>query len=274
MNLHGGCRSVTGHLQVFSHTENEKLPKIGKVNSSAGLQPENVYTSRYMHIVVVEDNKTLATSIKTVLEQEGYSTTLFETGSLAYKWLLDNPSSYDLVMLDVVLPEMSGFEICKSLRMHHITAPVLMLTARGTLEDTIEGLDQGADDYLKKPFAFDELLARVRSLSRRQPNLIEANVELTSEVMVDPLAQKVFKQGKEIHLTAKEFGILSYFLQHPNKILTQQELYDHVFDFAEVQLSNTIEVHIKNLRKKLRTKSHELPVVTVRNAGYRLEYEK
>ena len=165
-------------------------------------------------------------------------------------------------------------QICKSLRTQHITVPILMLTSRGTHEDIIEGLDHGADDYLKKPFVFDELLARIRSLSRRQPNLIHSTVELNSEVVIDLLAQRVFKHDNEIHLTAKEFRILDYFLHHPNKILTQQELYDHVFDFAEVQLSNTIEVHIKNIRKKLRTRSYELPLVTVRNAGYRLEYEK
>jgi DNA-binding response OmpR family regulator len=226
-----------------------------------------------MHIVLVEDNAILASSIVTVLEHEGYSTTLFDTGDTASVWLIDNATSYDFVILDVLLPKMNGFDICRSLRLQKISKPILMLTSKGTLEEKVTGLDCGADDYLTKPFEFDELLARIRSLLRRQPEALGALVILTPDVTVDSLAQTVSKNGKAIHLTAKEFAVLSYFISNPNKLITQQELYDHVFDFAQVQLSNTIEVHIKNLRKKLRT-DFELPLVTVRNGGYRLEYEK
>lgn len=227
-----------------------------------------------MHIVLVEDNAILATSIVSVLKHEGYGVTHFSNGKTAYRWLSENQTAHDLVILDVLVPDMSGLEICQALRFEHSTVPILMLTSRGSLEDTIEGLDSGADDYLKKPFVFKELLARIRSLARRQPNVIDAEIQLAPGVRVDVLSQKVLKEDEEVHLTAKEYGVLSYFLHHPNKIITQQELYDHVFDFAEVQLSNTIEVHIKNLRKKLRTKTAELPLITVRNAGYRFEYEK
>ncbi len=227
-----------------------------------------------MHIVLVEDNKVLARSIDSVLRQEGYSTTLFEDGGEAHLWLVNNASAYDMAILDVLLPGMQGFEICRELRKKNIAVPILILTSKNELHDVVEGLDCGADDYLKKPFVFDELLARIRSLTRRQPNVVDAHVDLNPYLTIDLLSHKVFKEGKEVHLTAKEFGVLAYFLHNPNRILTQQELYDHVFDFAEVQLSNTIEVHIKNLRKKLRTKSFELPIVTVRNAGYRLEYDK
>ena len=226
-----------------------------------------------MHIVLVEDNVVLARSINSVLTHEGYSLTLFDNGYQAYLWLKDNVASYDLVILDVLLPEMNGFEICRKLRVDALTVPILILTSKGTTADTSYGLDSGADDYLKKPFVFDELLARIRSLGRRLPNLIEAKTQLTTDVTVDFHARTVTKKDTLVHLTAKEFNILSYFVTHPNKVVTQQELYDHVFDFAEVQLSNTIEVHIKNLRKKLKTEV-ELPLVTVRNAGYRLEYEK
>lgn len=224
-----------------------------------------------MHIICVEDNKVLARSMEKVLRHEGYSTSHFLRGDEACFWLTEHTSAYDLVILDVLLPGMNGFEICRTLRDRGISAPVLMLTSKGTTEDTVAGLDHGADDYLTKPFAFDELLARIRSLSRRLPTTLHTIVRLTPDVSVDLLAQKVWKDGAEVHLTAKEFGILSYFLSHPNRILTQQELYDHVFDYAETQLSNTIEVHIKNLRKKLRTK-HELPLTTVKNSGYRFEY--
>jgi DNA-binding response OmpR family regulator len=227
-----------------------------------------------MHIVLVEDNKVLATSITNVLKHEGYSVTHFDNGAIAHHWLVDNSSVYDLVILDVLLPEMNGFEICRALRTKKIKTPVLILTSKGSLEDTVEGLDCGGDDYLKKPFIFEELLARIRSLLRRQPNLLNIQMELTPDVTVDFQAHKVFRLKKEVHLTAKEFGILTYFLNNLNKVLTQQELYDHVFDFAEIQLSNTIEVHIKNLRRKLRTKEYELPIITVRNAGYRFEYDK
>jgi DNA-binding response OmpR family regulator len=226
-----------------------------------------------MHIVLIEDNKVLAKSIISVLTEEGYPTTLFESGAEGYIWLRENANIYDLVILDVLLPHMNGFEICKKLRLDNVTEPILMLTSKSATADTIEGLNCGADDYLTKPFVFDELLARIRSLSRRLPHMVDAQVMLTPNVQVDSFAHKVFKTGKEVHLTAKEFNILMYFIAHPNKLITQQELYDHVFDFAQVQLSNTIEVHIKNLRKKLRT-NRELPIVTIKNAGYRLEYEK
>lgn len=229
---------------------------------------------RSMHIILVEDNAVLAKSIDTVLKHEGYGVTCFSNGNTANSWLLDNKTAYDLVILDVLLPDMSGLEICQCLRLSQITIPVLMLTSKSSLEDTIEGLDHGADDYLKKPFEFKELLARIRSLLRRQPHVIEAQISLAPGLRVDILSQKVIKDETEVHLTAKEYGVLSYFLHHPNKIITQQELYDHVFDYAEVQLSNTIEVHIKNLRKKMRTRTAELPLVTVRNAGYRFEYEQ
>lgn len=252
-----------------THTDNRTSTSL----SSAGVQQEKSYIT-YMHIVLVEDNTVLATSLVSMLKHEGYGVTWFSNGQTACSWLVDNQAAYDLVILDVLLPEMSGFEICQTLRVEHCKIPILMLTSKGSLEDTIEGLDKGADDYLKKPFAFQELLARVRSLARRQPHVIDAEIQLAPGVRVDVLSQKVIKEEREVHLTAKEYGVLSYFLHHPNKIITQQELYDHVFDFAEVQLSNTIEVHIKNLRKKLRTKTSELPLVTVRNAGYRFEYEK
>lgn len=226
-----------------------------------------------MHIVCVEDNKVLLKSIEKVLKQEGYTITLFDDGVAAFTWLSNNSAAYDLVLLDVLLPNMNGFDICKSLRSKNISVPILVLTSKGALEDTIMGLDCGADDYLKKPFAFGELLARMRSLLRRQPEVLDSQIKVTPDVTVDSLSQKVFKKKKEVHLTTKEFNLLLYFLRHPNKVLTQQELYDHVFDFAEVQLSNTIEVHIKNIRKKLRTQ-FELPILTVRNAGYRFDYEK
>ena len=226
-----------------------------------------------MHIVLVEDNVVMAKSIDAVLVREGYTTTCFDNGGIAHVWLLQNSQSYDLIILDVLLPEMNGFDICRSLRDTKLTTPILLLTSKNAAEDTVEGLDCGADDYLVKPFVFEELLARIRSLFRRQPEMLASKMSITPDVVLDVRAQKVLKKGIEVHLTAKEFSLLEYFVHHPNTLLTQQQLYDHVFDFAEVQLSNTIEVHIKNLRKKLRS-DFELPLITLRNAGYRFDYEQ
>lgn len=224
-----------------------------------------------MHIVCVEDNKVLAKSIDQVLQHEGYATSHFEDGGEAYHWLSSNAKAYDLVILDILLPGMNGLALCKALRADGVMVPILMLTSKGTKEDTIEGLDSGADDYLYKPFLFDELLARIRSLSRRQPQTTPTEVILTPDVLLNTLSRKVFKNEKEVHLTAKEFNILAYFVENPNIVLNQQQIYDHVFDFAEVQLSNTIEVHIKNLRSKLKTDEHLLPITTIRGVGYRYD---
>lgn len=224
-----------------------------------------------MRIALVEDNQLLAKSIREVLRQEGYVVTHFADGQKAHAALSENAGDYDLVVLDVLLPGMDGFRVAKALRSGHIALPILMLTAKNASEDIVEGLDSGADDYLRKPFTFDELLARIRSLLRRSPVVSDVKIALTPEVTVDLRAQVAYKRGKDIHLTAKEFAILAYFLRNPGKLITQQELYDHVFDFADIQLSNTIEVHIKNLRKKLRSSYHELPITTVRGAGYRYD---
>jgi len=224
-----------------------------------------------MHVVLVEDNQVLAKSIVKVLKKEDYNVTHFGDGQEALFWLELNTPAYDAVILDVLLPGKNGFEICKAMRVQNIIKPILMLTSKGAIEDTVEGLNSGADDYLKKPFVFEELLARLRALMRRPEHAINKIVALTPSIDVDTTSHKVIKEGKEVELTAKEFSILLYFLHHPNKVINQQELYDHVFDYAEVQLSNTIEVHIKNLRKKLRTKNHEIPIKTIRGAGYRLD---
>lgn len=228
---------------------------------------------KIMHIVLVEDNTSLAQSILRVLGHEGYATTHFEEGMRAQSWLTHHKSAYDLVVLDVLLPSLDGFTICRNLRNAQICTPVLMLTSKNMPEDAVAGLDSGADDYLRKPFVFDELLARIRSLLRRQPETVKVRFRLSRDVEIDMLSRQVFKKGEEVTLTAKEFAILNYFVQHPNTIINQQELYDHVFDFAEVHFSNTVEVHIKNLRKKLSSHHEKIPLTTLRGAGYRLDLQ-
>jgi DNA-binding response OmpR family regulator len=224
-----------------------------------------------MRIAFAEDNQVLAVSIVEVLRQEGYAVTHFDDGAKAYAALSGSPDSYDLAILDVMLPGQDGFSIVETLRKERVALPVLMLTSKGASSDVVEGLDAGADDYLKKPFTFDELLARIRSLSRRPIAVSAEHIAVTPDVTLDMRARTAIKNGESIHLTAKEFSILSYFLRNPGRLMTQQELYDHVFDFADIQLSNTIEVHIKNLRKKLRTKKYKLPLTTLRGAGYRYD---
>ena len=225
-----------------------------------------------MHIVLVEDNQILAKATIRVLKQEGYSPTYFMDGPAAERWLILNDGSYDLVILDVLLPGVDGFTLCKTIRREGIRVPVLMLTSKDTLEDTITGLDAGADDYLKKPFEVDELLVRIRALLRRPPLSIPDIVESIPGVTIEMKSRKIMTNGGDtITLTAKEFAILVYFLRYPNEVINQQKLYDHVFDFAEVQFSNAIEVHIKNIRKKFKAVQYEIPITTIRGAGYRLD---
>ncbi len=224
-----------------------------------------------MHIVLVEDNLTLAKSLVRVFAQEGYTSTHFVDGSEAERWLILNNGSYDLIILDVLLPGTDGFTLCKNIRVAEVKTPVLMLTSKDTLDDTVAGLEQGADDYLKKPFAVEELLARLRTLLRRPPLLVDA-LRTLPNITIDMKAHRVTTdEGEEVPLTAKEFSVLTYFVSHPNEIINQQKLYDHVFDFADVQLSNTVEVHIKNIRKKFKTINYEIPLTTIRGAGYRLD---
>jgi DNA-binding response OmpR family regulator len=207
-----------------------------------------------------------------VLKQEGYTPTYFTDGSEAERWLIANIGAYDMVILDILLPGTDGFTLCKNVRSEGVLVPILMLTSKDTLEDTIQGLDCGADDYLKKPFAVDELLVRIRTLLRRQPLSVAEIQKSIPGVSIDMKSHSITTSaGRGVALTAKEFAILTYFMRNPNEIIDQQRLYDHVFDFAEVQMSNAIEVHIKNIRKKFKDKNHEIPLTTVRGAGYRLD---
>jgi DNA-binding response OmpR family regulator len=225
-----------------------------------------------MHLVLVEDNEVLAKSLLRVFSQEGYATTHFINGTEAEQWLILNDGSYDLVVLDVLLPGTDGFTLCKNVRAAEVKTPILMLTSKDALDDTVEGLDSGADDYLKKPFEVDELLVRIRTLLRRLPLSANGGGNILPNLTVDMKSHGVTTAaGVSITLTAKEFAILTYFTSHPNEVIDQQRLYDHVFDFAEVQLSNAVEVHIKNLRKKFREANYEIPLTTIRGAGYRLD---
>lgn len=224
-----------------------------------------------MKILMIEDNRNLAKSIERVLKQENFSVGSFWNGKEAEEFWLTNRKEIDLVILDIQLPEKNGFEICQNIRKQNIATPVLMLTAKSELEDKVKGLQIGADDYLTKPFKFEELLARIHALLRRQKEFKKEEIQLTKNIYFDASARKVIKNEVEISLTPKEFEILEFLVQYKNEAISQQKIFDHCFDFAKENWSNTIEVHIKNLRKKLFTNDDEKILKTVRGIGYRLE---
>ena len=221
-----------------------------------------------MRILVVEDNQKLADSIVRGLRQEGYAADYVVTGTDGERRLLINQSDYDLAILDVTLPGKSGIEICLTLRDREIMIPIIMLTARDTVEDKILGLDSGADDYLVKPFSFEELLSRVRALSRRPR--VSLPPELTvGELVLKPSTQEAYLRDKKMDLTLKEFRILEFFMTYPDQVLSRQRIIDHLWDFDFNPLSRVMDVHINNLRNKLKN-THGTTLETIRGVGYRL----
>lgn len=218
-----------------------------------------------MRILVVEDEKKVASFIKRGLEEAGYSVDIAADGvEGAYMAESDN---YDLIVLDLILPRKSGLELCKELREQKINVPILILSARDTVEDRVTGLDTGADDYLTKPFAFSELLARVRALLRRGETMIPIKLQVADLVM-DTVTHEVTRAGKEIKLTGKEYALLEYFMMNPNKVLTRTMLSEHVWDYTFDTFSNVIDVYINYLRNKVDRDFEPKLIHTVRGVGY------
>lgn len=224
-----------------------------------------------MKIYVTEDNPLLFDSLMTALKRQSYSIMGAKNGQTALEEILSYHDSLDLIILDVMLPSCDGFSICDQIRSKGIQTPVLFLTAKWTVEDRIKGLDLGGDDYLVKPFSTEELLARIRALLRRKDSINDEVVELPEGIIINLSTRQLTKDQEELHVTPKEFGILEYLVRHEWQALSQQQIYDHVFDFAKENWSNTIEVHIKNLRKKVFSQVSYDPIKTVRGLGYRLE---
>ncbi len=218
-----------------------------------------------MHILVVEDEKKVASFIQRGLEAEHYSVDVAFDGEEGLSRLFDN--EYDLAIFDVMLPRRDGFSMLREARKQGIQVPVLLLTARDTLADKVTGLDQGADDYLTKPFAFEELLARVRALLRRgtstQPTLLTL-----ADVNLDPLSRQVTRAGKKIDLTAKEFALLEFFLRNPGRVLSRALIAQHVWGVDFDTFTNVIDVYVKYLRKKIDADFEPKLIHTVRGAGY------
>ncbi len=222
-----------------------------------------------MRILVVEDEHRIATSIKKGLELEKYAVDVSYTGDEGYD--LASTEDYDLIILDLMLPEMDGLTICKELRKNQIHIPILILTAKSQIDDKVQGLDCGADDYLTKPFSFEELLARIRALTRRPKNSVNTVLRV-EDLILDPREYSV-KRGREIiNLSHKEFTILEYLMRSPNKVHTKEQIINHVWDYDANVLPNTVEVNIKNLRNKIDSplKSRRPLIHTVRGFGYKI----
>jgi two-component system OmpR family response regulator len=223
-----------------------------------------------VRVLVVEDEAKMAGLLKRGLEEEGYAVDIAATGADGL-WA-GTENQYDAILLDVMLPELDGFEVCRQLRSRGRWAPVLMLTARDDVADRVEGLDAGADDYLVKPFSFSELLARVRALVRRGAGERPA-VLLVDDLELDPAARRVSRAGAEIRLTAKEFALLELFMRHPGDVLTRTRILEHVWDFAFDGDSNVVDVYVRYLREKVDRPFRRASIETVRGAGYRLRQE-
>ena len=220
-----------------------------------------------MRLLVVEDEVKLANLLRRGLEEEGYAIDTAADGGEALWLAQENP--YDAVVLDVMLPDVDGFEVCRRLRASGRWAPVLMLTARDSVPDRVEGLDAGADDYLTKPFSLDELFARVRALLRRGRSE-RPPVLVVGDLLLDPATRRVARGDRDIDLTPKEFGLLELFLRHPDEVLSRTRILEHVWDFAYDGDSNVVDVYVRYLREKVDRPFGRESIETVRGAGYRL----
>lgn len=223
-----------------------------------------------MRILVVEDQAKTAQFLKKGFNEVGYSVDIAESGASAESYMAS--SEYDLVILDVMLPDQSGIDTARHIRRDGYLGPLLMLTALSTTKDKVHGLDAGADDYLTKPFSFDELLARVRALLRRNNSKSGVNSILKySEIEMDLVHRKVTRQGQEINLTAKEFSLLEYFLRNPERPLGRTSITEHVWDISFDSESNVIDVYINLLRKKVDAPFSKKLIQTVVGVGYVLK---
>lgn len=227
-----------------------------------------------MKILIVEDEIKLNKALALGLQNHGYAVESAYDGEEGEK--LARINAYDLILLDVMMPKRDGVEVCKNLRKAGKTTPILMLTAKDAIEDRVSGLDAGADDYLIKPFAFEELIARVRTLFRRAP-LTSTDILDLDDLHLDTRTQRVTIGGsglshgsaKEVELTLREYALLEYFLRNKDTVLTRGELLEHVWDINYDSLSNVVDVHLKNLRKKL-PKKYASRIKTIWGKGYKL----
>lgn len=223
-----------------------------------------------MRILIIEDQEKLAQLVKKGLEKEGFAVDYLTDGEAGQKRIELNHQDYDLVILDLMLPKISGYEICRNIREFKISTPILILTAKDSVEDKVSLLDAGADDYLVKPFSFEELLARVRALLRRPESSLPVELAV-GNIVLSPSDRKVMQGGKEIKLTLKEFGLLEFLMRNAGQIMEREKIITSVWDFDVDVFNNVVDVYINKLRNKLGDNQNQNIIETIRGIGYRLK---
>lgn len=220
-----------------------------------------------MRILLVEDNHRLSDSLRAVLVEDGYAVDAAYDGVEGEEMADFTP--YDVIILDVMLPKRDGIEVCRSLRAKKVSIPILMLTARDSLDDRVLGLDSGADDYLVKPFEIKELRARLRALLRREADNKGGDLVL-ADLRLDPATHDAWRGKAKLDLTAKEFALLEYLMRNPNRLVTRDMVLNHLWDYGQTLGSNVVDVHIRRLRRKIDDPFEPKLIETIRGAGYRL----
>ena len=222
-----------------------------------------------MYILVVEDERRLAQVIRKVLEEEGHTIDVAYDGEDGLAMAMEG--SHDVIALDILLPGIDGLEVCRALRANRVDTPVLLLTALDAVEDRVRGLDAGADDYLPKPFAFQELLARLRALGRRRVQAREPDQLRTGDLVLDLRRRRAERNGKTIELSPKEFALLEFLMRNEGRVVTRTQILDHVWGYDYSPDSNLVDVYVTYLRRKI-DRGHQRKLIrTVRGAGYALE---
>lgn len=224
-----------------------------------------------MTILVIEDEIKITRFIKKGLEMEHYTVETAYDGKEGFEKAIVN--NYDLIILDIMLPKMDGLEVCKKLRNEKVETSIIMLTAKNTVEDRINGLDAGADDYLVKPFAFGELSARVRALLRREKTVKNTKLQV-GDLVINPATREVFRGDKEIELSSKEYRLLDYMMRRPGFVCTRTMIGEHIWGYNFSDDSNVIDVYISYLRRKIDKGFHEKLIHTVRDVGYKIQDKK
>jgi DNA-binding response OmpR family regulator len=220
-----------------------------------------------MRVLVVEDEAILSAYVKRGLEEQGYAVDAAYTGREALEWAA--AGDFDLIILDILLPEMDGLAVCRELRRRSLCTPILMLTARDAIDDRVTGLDAGADDYLVKPFALKELLARLRALARRTADAPKNSKLQIANLTLDTATRRVERGGHPIELTCKEYAVLECLLREPDRVLTRTQIAEHVWSYDVYHQSNVVDVYIRNLRRKIDDPFDLKLIHTVRGAGVR-----
>lgn len=221
-----------------------------------------------MRILIIEDQQSIINFIRDGLEAEGFAIDAVTDGEAGQSRIEFYHDDYDLIVLDVMLPKRNGLEICKNIRDKKITTPILLLTAKDSVEDISAGLNAGADDYLPKPFSFEVLVARIRAILRRPKTSLPVELRINNLVL-NTTNKEAFKDGKKISLTLKEFSLLEYLMRHPNQVMTREQIIANLWDSAFDSFSNVVDVHINYLRKKIGDDNGKI-LETVRGVGYKI----